>query len=361
MRIRNEQVTDLEALFKNVIVDVDINGNIATLNRVGSTVLSFEMPEEDYSLLFQGDKGQQGQRGDSAYQVYKRDGGTLSETVWLQSLKGAQGERGEQGDDGIDGIDGIDAVNPIIDKVMISKDISLGRPAAKLLRRDSNKYNMVIKIPEGQKGERGRSLPDEQIIIRSVEVADKGIPFAKAENIDYKTYIDFKLIRGSKGEQGDPADLAMNGIVPDIKLKINMISEDKVPVVRSKIDNDIWNIIFDIPKGKQGDSGEQGKKGIRADLMPDVHYASINESEAFICAPSVNSFKPFSFILNGKRFFGWSVNSLQEKDYDYGRITQCAFAEDGSDLLIRTKDNGNVFGSVAEGWISSYDISHMKG
>lgn len=41
-----------------------------------------------------------GPKGDSAYEVYLKNGGTLSEKEWLESLKGQQGEKGEKGDTG---------------------------------------------------------------------------------------------------------------------------------------------------------------------------------------------------------------------------------------------------------------------
>lgn len=41
-----------------------------------------------------------GPQGLSAYQIYKKNGGTLSETEWLNSLKGATGEKGDKGDTG---------------------------------------------------------------------------------------------------------------------------------------------------------------------------------------------------------------------------------------------------------------------
>ena len=41
-----------------------------------------------------------GPQGLSAYEVYKKNGGTLSEEEWLASLKGKTGEKGEKGDTG---------------------------------------------------------------------------------------------------------------------------------------------------------------------------------------------------------------------------------------------------------------------
>lgn len=50
-----------------------------------------------------------GPQGLSAYEVYQKNGGKLSEEKWLESLKGEKGEPGKDGMDGIDGIDGKDA------------------------------------------------------------------------------------------------------------------------------------------------------------------------------------------------------------------------------------------------------------
>lgn len=43
---------------------------------------------------------QGGRQGLSAYELYLNNGGTLSETEWLASLKGEKGEQGPQGEKG---------------------------------------------------------------------------------------------------------------------------------------------------------------------------------------------------------------------------------------------------------------------
>ena len=47
--------------------------------------------------------------------------------------------------------------------------------------------------------------------------------------------------------------------------------------------------------------------------------------------------------------------------YDNGKITQIALAENGTSLLVRTKEKHNVFGSVSEGWVPFENITRMKG
>ena len=49
-----------------------------------------------------------GPQGLSAYEVYVKDGGELTEEQWLASLKGETGAPGQPGRDGVDGTDGTD-------------------------------------------------------------------------------------------------------------------------------------------------------------------------------------------------------------------------------------------------------------
>jgi len=62
-------------------------------------------------------QGIQGKDGLNAYEVYLKNGGDLSETEWLESLKGEDGERGPQGEigpKGDTGEKGEDGKNPIL-------------------------------------------------------------------------------------------------------------------------------------------------------------------------------------------------------------------------------------------------------
>lgn len=52
-----------------------------------------------------------GPQGYSAYEVYVQNGGTLSETEWLASLKGKDGQNGS---DGLNGTNGQDGITPTI-------------------------------------------------------------------------------------------------------------------------------------------------------------------------------------------------------------------------------------------------------
>lgn len=49
--------------------------------------------------------GPAGKNGKSAYEIYVDNGGTLSETEWLDSLKGSPGEKGEDGYTPVVGVD----------------------------------------------------------------------------------------------------------------------------------------------------------------------------------------------------------------------------------------------------------------
>jgi hypothetical protein len=46
-----------------------------------------------------------GPQGMSAYQIYLKNGGTLTETEWLESLKGEPGENGQDGKTPVLGVD----------------------------------------------------------------------------------------------------------------------------------------------------------------------------------------------------------------------------------------------------------------
>lgn len=57
----------------------------------------------DAMLELEVDVQEIGPQGLSAYEVYKKNGGTLSETEWLASLKGEKGDTGETGPQGPEG------------------------------------------------------------------------------------------------------------------------------------------------------------------------------------------------------------------------------------------------------------------
>lgn len=46
-----------------------------------------------------------GTPGLSAYEIYLKNGGTLTELEWLESLKGSKGDKGDKGDTPIKGTD----------------------------------------------------------------------------------------------------------------------------------------------------------------------------------------------------------------------------------------------------------------
>ena len=54
----------------------------------------------------EGNVKEMGPKGLSAYELYINNGGTLSESEWLESLKGEKGDKGEQGEQGIQGPQG---------------------------------------------------------------------------------------------------------------------------------------------------------------------------------------------------------------------------------------------------------------
>ena len=73
----------------------DIDTNVIEMEEV----VELDVDIEDVVEL-EVDVEQIGPRGLSAYEVYLQNGGTLSETDWLSSLKGEKGDVGEKGDTG---------------------------------------------------------------------------------------------------------------------------------------------------------------------------------------------------------------------------------------------------------------------
>lgn len=350
LKLRSQQIATLISTLKQVFINAKVVNGVCTLTRPDGSSFSFLVPEEDYNILLQGDKGAVGDRGDSAFQVYKRNGGTLSETAWLESLKGEQGEAGEPGDDAVDGIDGTDAVDPVIDDAVISVDPFLEEPVIKLLKREDNHYVLDIKFCKSPIGDPGEPAPDEILKIGSVTVSDKVYSRVSVKNDGLETSLDFILYKGDQGIKGNDAEPAIDGTVPDITASINMISEDSVPSVTKEVkEDDIWHLTFNIPKGKKGAIGKQGMTGPRATLVTDINYVSITDDINFINGPDINSFKPFWFTVGDIKHFGYSLR-------DENKIVQMVFDETGNLVGVRNKSNGYVFGSLTEDWISLSDM-----
>ena len=206
LKLRSQQVATLISTLKQVFINAKVVNGICTLTRPDGSSFSFLVPEEDYNILLQGDKGAIGDKGDSAFQVYKRNGGTLSETAWLESLKGEQGEAGEPGDDAVDGIDGIDAVDPVIWKLykdnideLYSGLITPAEFEQNISKVwEDNHYILDIKFCKSPIGDPGESAPDEILKIGSVTVSDKVYSRVSVENDGLETSLDFILYKGDQ-------------------------------------------------------------------------------------------------------------------------------------------------------------------
>lgn len=356
MRLENKQVDNLSAFFNKVIVNARINNGVVTLERADGSSFSFLAVGQSYGKGEQGDKGDPGDKGDSAWQVYQKNGGTLSEPKWIDSLIGEQGDKGDPGTDGVNGIDGIDGLSPVITDGLISQDSSLNSPAVQLLKRDNNTYTVNFKVPVGQQGQQGERASDKTVRIGTVKTLDNGKSDLSVTNSVNDTWLNFDIIRGAKGFTGNDAPPAIDGTAPDIEVSVNMIAEDYVPTVTKEIKNNFWHLTFNIPKGKKGLQGVSGKQGKRATSVSDITYASICEDEGVINSPSFNSFRAVTFKIDDTRYYGWSLRSGESSD----RIFQCAFSETGQ-CMIRTRHDHNSFGSVKEGWIPSDDIIGWAG
>lgn len=76
-----DNLLDIEAVAE---IDVDVENEVNLEGEVEQT-------------------GPRGKDGLSAYEIYVKNGGILTEIEWLASLKGQPGEPGQNGIDGVDG------------------------------------------------------------------------------------------------------------------------------------------------------------------------------------------------------------------------------------------------------------------
>ena len=83
-------------------------------------------------------------RGYSAYEVYVKNGGTLSESEWLAALKGEQGEKGDTGDPGVY----IGTDEPTDENIRVWVDTNGGAdelPGLKYVKDDPSDHGGVIE------------------------------------------------------------------------------------------------------------------------------------------------------------------------------------------------------------------------
>ena len=153
----------------------------------------------------QGERGQNGIDGKSAYQLAVDHGFVGDETAWLQSLKGANGAsgaKGEQGERGQNGINGKSAYQIAVDHGFV------GDEAAWL---QSLKGANGASGGKGEQGVPGKSayqiavdhgfVGDEAAWLRSLKGADGAAGIAGAKGEAGQTAYQLAVARGFKGDE----------------------------------------------------------------------------------------------------------------------------------------------------------------
>ena len=212
-------VTDLppaDAIGSDSTVTVDITNAGISINKVADSEevkkirSEIKKIEEKLSEMVlqkgeQGERGQNGVDGKSAYQLAVDHGFVGDEAAWLQSLKGANGAsgtKGEQGERGQNGINGKSAYQIAVDHGFV------GDEAAWL---QSLKGANGASGGKGEQGVPGKSayqiavdhgfVGDEAAWLRSLKGADGAAGIAGAKGEAGQTAYQLAVARGFKGDE----------------------------------------------------------------------------------------------------------------------------------------------------------------
>ena len=153
----------------------------------------------------QGERGQNGIDGKSAYQLAVAHGFVGDEAAWLQSLKGANGAsgaKGEQGERGQNGIDGKSAYQLAVDHGFVGDEAAWlqslkgvnGASGAKGDQGIPGKSAYQLAVDHGFVG-------DEAAWLRSLKGADGAAGIAGAKGEAGQTAYQLAVARGFKGDE----------------------------------------------------------------------------------------------------------------------------------------------------------------
>ena len=183
----------------------------------------------DEIVLIPGPQGEQGPKGDSAFDVAVAEGFKGTEAEWLASLVGPKGDEGKQGPAGKDGIQGPQGeVGPQGPQGEPGKDGSI------TFEELTEEQKETLRGPQGIQGPKGEPGKDGADGAQGPK-GDKGDPF---------TYEDFTVnqlaaLVGPQGIQGEPGPQGPKG-------------EDGQPGVQGEQG----------PQGIQGEPGKDGANGV---------------------------------------------------------------------------------------------------
>lgn len=348
MKLSEEQIENIELLKQNILTNVKQDRSTLTFVMADGSERTFDVTDIgiDLNETLKGDKGPVGERGFSPYDIYKENGGTLSESAWIDSLKGPAGEQGDPGRDGEDAEE-----TTIIDKIMISDfivtdNIMISDPVADLVEKSLGNYALRLTVPStwSSRWIEPYQQPEFSVKVGTVTTVKDKSPSVTVNNKDNVAVLNFQIPVGEQGDPGnDAVELANDGDIIDVNVSVNMISANREPFITASAQDKVWNFVLNIPKGVQGDIGDQGPTGTSMKQDSAVEYVTVTDDLAEINNPTSGKFKPFVFVNNGNRYFGFSASN------NNGTI-QLAAKEGGTAMFTR---KGTIFNGINDGWISA--------
>ena len=247
----------------------------------GYLTFTTERPSES-SFYIKGDIGPQGPQGKAPVIAFEKSDGTLvelksisSDGQYVYDASMFTGEKGDKGDKGDTGTKGDKGDKPILQ--FKAESTTDNQPSIEDTTPIGSSYDAVytIKIP---KGESGLSIIEAQILSDgSTQLLLSKNPDADNPTID--KVINLGILKGEKGDKGDPATISIKGAVESISaLPTSNLTSGDAYVVTSVVDgetiselyiciNPIAETVAEIYKnlgnikGEKGDAGEDGKDG----------------------------------------------------------------------------------------------------
>jgi len=328
MKVNEKQVDAFEDIFLSTIKRISQQNEVITVVLADGTKYEFLTPEHP---AVQFEKGETGDKGDSAYTVYQQGGGSLSVQEWIDSLKGETGSRGWRGYQGDRGDQG----EPGADFVPVAGDIFLtDKSGVASTTLEGSKISLTIP-------DESEDIIDEEPLhlgkVTTLGVRDKHSVTLKRTGDDAAILLSFA--KGHQGDLGDAAETAADAPDPTVMIYVNEDSQASIPSMDAKTQGNVWHFNIKLPPGKQGDSGDIKENSVND---KDISYLEIASMEGLINGPPAGSFMPIVVTLNNDICYGFSYRNGEF-------LTQTVWNSKGK-RFTRKKTGGYVFPSVKTGW-----------
>ena len=250
-------------------------------HETGYLTFTTERPSES-SFYIKGDTGPQGPQGEAPVIAFEKSDGTLvklesisSDGQYVYDASMFTGEKGDKGDKGDTGTKGDKGDKPVLQ--FKAESTTDNQPSIEDTTPIGSSYDAVytIKIP---KGESGLSIVEAQVLSDgSTQLFLSKNPDADNPTID--KVINLGILKGEKGDKGDPATISIKGAVESTSaLPTSNLTSGDAYVVTSVVDGEtvselyicvnptaetVANIYKNLGniKGEKGDAGEDGKDG----------------------------------------------------------------------------------------------------